>query len=102
MTIKKKLKFFLYRFEGKYFSFLRSCFFTSYKAFIYPFYLLAKGIDFLFIPIAIFYNKKGINVFEAKTSSFGHHLFEPVAVELINQSKKKIRAEKNYSTCENK
>ena len=34
--------------------------------------------------------KKGINVFEAKTRSFGHHLFEPVAVAVLNLSKEKV------------
>ncbi len=48
-----------------------------------------KFIDILFIPIAILYDRIGINVFEAKTRSFGHHLFEPVAVAAQNFSKEK-------------
>ena len=51
--------------------------------------LLAYVIDFLFIPIALFYERRGYNVFEAKTSSFGHHLFEPVAVAVLNDIKPK-------------
>tara|TARA_B100000886_G_C20425734_1_gene493888 strand:+ start:481 stop:1728 length:1248 start_codon:yes stop_codon:yes gene_type:complete len=51
--------------------------------------IFAKLIDFLIIPVAIFYDFKGMNVFEAKTRSFGHHLFEPIAVAVLNGSKKK-------------
>ena len=49
----------------------------------------AKIIDLFVIPIAILYDRRGINVFEAKTRSFGHHLFEPIAVAVLNMSKNK-------------
>ena len=56
----------------------------------------AKVIDFLFIPVAIFFNNRGINVFEAKTRSFGHHLFEPIAIAVLNLSKKKRNQKKLF------
>ena len=54
----------------------------------------AQIIDIIIIPIAIFYDRKGINVFEAKTRSFGHHLFEPIAVAVLNMSKNKPNQKK--------
>ena len=54
----------------------------------------AKVIDFIFIPVAIIYDRMGINVFEAKTRSFGHHLFEPTAVVALNNSKPKSNQKK--------
>lgn len=54
----------------------------------------AKVLDILFIPVAIFFNMRGINVFEAKTRSFGHHLFEPIAVAVLNLSRKKNKQKK--------
>ena len=51
--------------------------------------LFAQLIDLIIIPIAILYDRRGINVFEAKTRSFGHHLFEPIAVAVLNMSKNK-------------
>ena len=49
--------------------------------------ILAKVIDFLLIPVAIIYDRKGINVFETKTRSFGHHFLEPIAVAVLNNVK---------------
>lgn len=57
--------------------------------FLIIFQNLAKFIDIFIIPIAIIYDRKGINVFEAKTRSFGHHLFEPIAVLALNNAKNK-------------
>ena len=54
----------------------------------------AKFVDIFIIPVAIIYDRYGINVFEAKTSSFGHHLFEPIAVAVLNLSKEKSQRKK--------
>ena len=94
MRLKTKIKIFLNRSENIFIKCFRFILFKINKVIIYPFYFIAKIIDVIFIPIAIFYEKKGINVFEAKTRSFGHHLFEPVAVAVLNLSKEKIHQKK--------
>ena len=94
LRLKTKIKIFLNRSENIFIKIFRFLLFKINRTIIYPFYLIAKIIDIIFIPIAIFYEKKGINVFEAKTRSFGHHLFEPVAVAVLNLSKEKSHQKK--------
>ena len=65
-----------------------------FKFIIFSSRAIAKVIDFIFIPIAIIYDRLGINVFEAKTRSFGHHLFEPTAIVALNSSKPKVHRKK--------
>ncbi len=55
---------------------------------------ISRTIDYLFIPVAIYYNRKGFNFFEVKVSALGHHLFEPVAIALINKKKNKCDQKK--------
>jgi len=49
--------------------------------------LISKAIDYIFIPIAMYYDKRGFNFYEVKVSALGHHLFEPIAIALINKNK---------------
>ena len=50
--------------------------------------IIFKVVDFILTPFSIYMGNKGYFVFKVKTSSFGHHLQEPVAIALEKKSLK--------------